>query len=213
MPMLEIRYRDLGHTLACLNRIGITAGKDVAVGASTLRISEKTIDNAIAQILKDKSPQPILSEALRENFYITPGSEARNEYIATQRQYVAQEISHEDYRAQRREIRQKILGKFLPLHIDPTQHNLIYGLNISGCKPAIADGAPRRCDLLIHATHPVSSEDLWLREQGIEAKTITHAIVLGFDEPFMQRWNDLSPSIPMTAEQWRKLLYARSKAH
>ena len=209
MAALEIPYQELGHTLARLTRMGLIAGKDVAIGASTLRISEEVIDNAIAQILQSESSQPVTPEASRENLYITPGSQARANCIALQRQYANQAISKQEYRTQRSEIRQQVLGTFLPMHVNPAKHNLIYGLSLDGCKRAIADGSPRKCDRLIHATHPVSSEDLWLREQGIEAATIIHAIVVGFDESAVQQWNDLSPSIPLPADRWRNLLQAR----
>ncbi|MBT9316313.1 hypothetical protein [Leptothoe spongobia] len=205
--------------LSRIHRLGLQTGTDVEIGMNPthLRISLAAVDRIIGNHINSahtiSTPQPEV-EPQRNWVYLHPSLEIANELAIAEEQFMDGDITHSALGQIQRELRDQVIQhtdwSTTYKRLNPAdKFILVYGADINGMKTAIADGTHRQCDVLIHATHPVSPEDLWAREQGIKTSEIIHLMVSGIDNTSLARWYDKPASIPMDGKGWRKLLLAR----
>lgn len=116
--------------------------------------------------------------------------------------------SYQEQRNAYSQIRQEAVSRNIPA--DAQGKTLIYGPHFVNGSTIAADGIFRTCSTLIHATHPVSPEDEYLREAQVQCDRIVRYRVLGIDDG---QWQLINQPLhwPMTAEDWRQMLLARDR--
>lgn len=102
----------------------------------------------------------------------------------------AQIEAYEQQKRERRELRLRAIAPFVQLDILP-ERTLVYGtgeFDFAECIPRY-DGMPRQVHTLIHHTHPVLPEELWLREHKVTAERIIRYRIKGLDDAEWDRQN------------------------
>lgn len=117
------------------------------------------------------------------------------------------EKAREEHLAAKRHLRLDILAVFVS--IDTSGLTLIYGDRLFDSAVVLdnPDGRARTVDTLIHYTHPVSPEELYLREQRVSAKRIIRYQVPGLDDGDWMRQDE--PQSDLDADAFRKIIRDR----
>jgi hypothetical protein len=153
------------------------------------------VDREVLPNLAQKAHYDELTELFISNYQDAPTDEQRRQAFL-------------DYRRSVTDLRLHIIQPIAEQDIDD-QTALIYGgLHIPGCvsidRP---DGRHYIVDLLVHYSHPVSPEELRLRERRVTCKKILRYYVPGLDDARWQQQNQQRQSLD--ADGWRTLIAHR----
>jgi hypothetical protein len=118
-----------------------------------------------------------------------------------------QQLARRKYHQLKQVFRSEVLTPLVDMEISAGV-TLIYGgfFFDALCQDA-PDGRFYTVETLIHFSHPVSSEDLHLRERRVECDRIIRYRILGVDDAEWIRQNE--PRRALNAEMWRELLVTR----
>lgn len=196
-------------------------------GTSNLRFDADFIDDRmieameVERILEETKPQPRqFSKPVRVDTALELDSEGNIELLQIEASFLeAWQDANGDQdvlrqaQANRQRLRRKLRLDFLDSIIRRSVvggDTLIYGLEVNGavCLEE-ADGNTHEVEVLIHATHPASPEDLYLRERQVQCDRILRWRIPGLDDGDWMRQNE--PRETLDAKAWRRLLSDRAK--
>ncbi|MBD2019323.1 hypothetical protein H6F43_03885 [Leptolyngbya sp. FACHB-36] len=184
-----------------------------------LRVSLDVVDRMISRSLERSTPPPphVLTpappERIDRTIDLTQAQQLQLLEIDLQFQsdWIASE-NREAERAARRSwqqakemLRRQVITPLITA--DATGSTLIYGFGHHASSITVLDspdGKRYQVDTLIHASHPVSPEDLYLRELRVEAGRIIRYRIPGLDDAAWMKQNE--PRGPLDPQAWRSLL-------
>jgi hypothetical protein len=221
---IDIPHDDLKSAFDTLSRLGLIAGPDATVDLDgTIHILPATADRLVEAHIHnraDPAPPPTLTappRPRRQDRRIILPPWAENKLLQLHRAFLAlANDAGDDIQAIRKaqcqwqhsrcRLRKAIIH-------DYAQADVVHGNTY--CYGADLDGAHRldqptgeviRCDRLIHYTHPVSPEDLALREARVWCVEVYRYHIPGLDDAQWQAQNE--PLQPLTPDSYRELLVA-----
>ena len=164
----------------------------------------QAVDTAIATRLRrnrqhvttapETPTEPALPERLDIAISLDPGSPAQVQAMQAKAQWIADthagiRNATKIYHGRLQVIRDGLVLAHAMQAIEGK--TLAYGAHIPGARLVQLDGIPRRCNTLIHLTHPTSPEELFLREAQIECDRIYRYHVPGLDDAAWSHQNEL----------------------
>jgi len=222
---ITIPHTSLNAALETAEYFGAAFGKDCLLEPEShnLRISLDLVDSKIVEAL-EISPTPLPTpqkfSPTRTDFTLEldTANQARlaeielvylQEWEAANGDLDAQDIAYRDMRTAKKALRSQFLTSLIEAAAGPG--TLVYGGWFANAtcleRP---DGQWRRVETLIHFTHPVSPEDLYLRECRVTCDRIIRYHIPGLDDAEWIRQNE--PRQRLDAAKWRSLLLQRHLA-
>jgi hypothetical protein len=219
---ITIPHTSLESALETAEYFGATFGKDCLLEPEShnLRISLDLVDTKIVEDLERSPASPSTPQKFsptRTDFTLEldTASQARlaeielvylQEWEAANGDRTAQQSAYRDRQSAIRQLRLQFLSSL----VEPAANGgtLIYG----GWFPnAVSldypDGQWRQVETLIHFAHPISPEDLYLRECRVSCDRIIRYHIPGLDDAEWIRQNE--PRQRLDAAKWRSLLLQR----
>lgn len=222
---MEIPHNDLKSAFATLARMGLKAGADATValdGTVTLlpAACDRLIEVYIHSRGDDPESQPIEPPAkpqhLRRDRRVLLPQWAELKLIDRHRAFIVAlgqddvidiTAAHQEFKDYRRRLRLNVIHDYAQGDV-VTGNTYCYGGQLEGATPLeTPTGEIIRCDRLIHCTHPVSPEDLYLREANVWCSEIYRYYVPGLDDGEWIAQNE--PLQAINPESYRELLLAR----
>ncbi len=105
-------------------------------------------------------------------------------------------------------LRAEVLTPLVDLEITPGVTLVYGGFFLDALCQHAPDGRSYTVETLIHFTHPVSAEDLFLREHRVQCDRILRYRIPGLDDAEWMRQNE--PRQTLDAQAWRALLLKRT---
>lgn len=226
LKFIPVYHEDLEAAFETLSRLGLTAGIDAVVELDgTVRLKapsltpmvETHIQQQQEKKVKASTPQP---SPRRQDRSVPLPTWAHTRLLARQVAFIHEfgNTKNTDRQADaiatwqdyRRRLRISLLEPIV-------QGDVVIGSTVIYSPPVAIEGArvlaqptgeTIRCDRLIHLSHPVNPEDLYLRERGISCKEIYRYRVLGLDDADWATQNE--PLQAIAPDNYRQLLIARA---
>jgi hypothetical protein len=222
---MEIPHNDLKSAFATLTRMGLKAGADATValdGTVTLlpgacdRLVEVYIHSREVGAESPPVEPPAKPQPLRRDRRVLLPQWAELKLLDRHRAFIVAmaedaayiESLHQEFKDYRRRLRLNVIHDYAQGDV-VTGNTYCYGGQLEGATTLeTPTGEIIRCDRLIHYTHPVNPEDLYLREVNVWCNEICRYYVPGLDDGEWNAQNE--PLQAITPESYRELLLARS---
>ena len=221
---ITIPYNSVPDAFAVLDRLSLRAGKDAIVDLDgTIHILDEAIDRIIQSYLRVKRqpvpepppepdcyrqdrviPMPVWAQTLllkHRRSFVQAVAEAKDD-VDAQGKAIAQ------WQAFRRSLRLRVIRHVAQGDVIAND-TVVYGGALEGARLLEAPtGETVRALRLIHLTHPVSPEDLYLREHNIHCSSIFRYRCPGLDDGDWHTQNE--PRERLDAMSYRHLLMERA---
>lgn len=221
---ITIPYDSVPDAFAVLDRLSLRAGRDAIVDMDgTIHILDEAIDRIIQDFLRLKrQPLPKLPpepDRYRQDRVIPLPVWAQTLLLKHKRSFVlAMAEAKDDIDAQgraiaqwqlfRRKLRLRVIRHLAQADVIAND-TAVYGGSLDGARSLEAPtGEVIRVERLIHLTHPVSPEDLYLREHNIHCSSIFRYRCPGLDDGDWHTQNE--PRDRLDAIGYRHLLLERN---
>lgn len=224
LKSIDIPHDNVKAAFDTLQRLGIKAGPDAHVDIDgTVHILPGTCDRLVEAYVNTR-PQaieppadPSRPEPHRHDRRVAFPQWAELRLLQRHRAFLAALAENEDLQTQRRALQDwQAYRRRLRLSIihDYAQGDVVHGNTY--CYGGDLDGATRldtptgeaiHCDRLIHYTHPVNPEDLYLREARVWCAEVYRYHIPTLDDGPWAAQNE--PRQDITPESYRELLLAR----
>lgn len=219
---ISVSYDSLEAAFSALDKLGLTAGLDAIIELdATIRLKPQAISRLIEAFLRSNKPPdpgPECPNPIRRDRVIHITRAANLKLLEGHQKFLAAvDAAGDDLKARqaaleawaqyRRSLRLELV---LPAaEADVVQGSTgCYGAELPGATTLQNTGEIIRCDRVIHITHPVSPEDLHLRERNVWCKEIFRYHVPGLDDAAWNYQNE--PLQTITPEGYRELLALRA---
>lgn len=220
---ITIPQNSIIDAFGLLDRLALRAGKDAVVDLDgTIHILDEAIDRLIQVYLRNQlQPQPLppASDPYRQDRVIPMPIWSQTLFLKHQRSFIqAMNDAGDDLGDQakaiaawqlfRRKLRLRIIRHLAQGDVIPND-TVVYGGALDGARLLEAPtGEPIRVERLIHLTHPVSPEDLYLREYNIHCRSIYRYRCPGLDDGDWLAHNE--PRDRLDSRSYRQLLLERN---
>jgi hypothetical protein len=224
LKSISIPHETLVDAFATLTRLGLKAGRDTTIEVNgTVTIMPGAIDRMVeAYLSSDRMDTPATPAQRptphRRDRRLDFPAWAETRLLQHHRAFIqamadadddsqAQRRALENWQNARRQMRLNIIHEYAQGDV-VHGNTYCYGGDLNGAHQLdTPTGEIIRCDRLIHYTHPVNPEDLWLREASVWCREIYRYHIPGLDDGPWQTQNE--PLQQLYPDSYRELLVAR----